>query len=316
MDGKKYKIIHAGITACGEPLNGFQKALIKACDDYREINNSSAAKDIELIRVNKELQPDIIFFQYQQPDVIAPSVLIKMKEDNPDSFIVNFTGDVRHPLPQWYVDFGKLIDCTMFSNMTDVWEARRLGIKSEFLQYGFDPEIFNKKENKNGYPEIVFLGNNYQNQFPLSIKRKQMVDFLQKEYGNRFGVYGNNWENANGNVNHSQMEEDAIYNGCKIAINISHFDYERYSSDRLFRIMGSGAFCLSKIYPGIHLDFIAGEHLATWETFEELKFGIDYYLKNDEQRNEIAVAGNKLIHQTHSFDAMVGNLLKIYNEQL
>lgn len=305
------KILHCGMTACGEPLNGFQKALIKVCIDYREINNASIAKDAEIICVNRELQPNIIFFQYQQPDVITLSTLRQIKIDNPNSFVVNFTGDVRYPLPQWYIDFGMLIDCTMFSNVTDVWEARRLGINSGYLQYGIDPEIFYPKESPM-QKEIVFLGNNYQNQFPLSVKRGEMVRFLKREYGDRFGAYGSNWENGDGNLNHSQKEESELYRGCKIAINYSHFDYERYSSDRMFRIMASGAFCLTHRYAGIHLDFEGGENVAIWDTFEHLKEQIDYYLSNEPERKRIADNGCKLAHEKYTFDAMISNLLKIY----
>lgn len=316
MDGK-LNILHAGLTACGEPLNGFQKALIKVSDVYREINNGSTQKGAELIRVNNEIKPDIIFFQYQQPDVIPASVYHKLKSDNPDAWIVNYTGDVRHPLPQHYIDTGKIIDCTLFCNMTDVWEARGQGVTSEYLQYGIDPEIYFPSESQSNTPEIVFLGNNYENQFPLSIQRKQMVNFLKKEYGTRFGVYGTNWkEHETGNLMGNQKGEADIYRACKIAINFSHFDYERYSSDRMYRAMASGALCMTHRYAGIHLDFESGENVVAWDTFEHLKFQIDYYLANEDQRKQIAKAGCELVHTTHTFDAMTANLLNIYNERM
>lgn len=309
------KILHCGLTACGEPLNGFQKAMINVCKVYREINNASTAKTEEIIRVNKEEQPNIIFFQYQGADIIPHSVLHRIKEDNPNSFVVNFTGDVRHPLPQWYIDFGKHIDCTLFSNVTDVYEARRLGINAEFLQYGYDPEIYNPLVTTSHCPEIVFLGNNYHNQFPLSIKRSEMVRFLKREYGNRFAVYGTNWDGTDGNFMGDQKGEASIYRGCKIAINYSHFDYERYSSDRLFRIMGTGAFCLSHRYPGIHIDFEVGKNLAVFDTLEHLKAQIDFYLNDDQERIRIAENGNKHALKNFTFDAMIQNLLKIYYER-
>ena len=313
---KKYRILHAGCTANGDPLNGFQKALIKVSSDYREINTNSKEKGNEMVRVSSEIKPDIIFLQYQQADVIAPEVFIRMKADNPNAWIVNYTGDVRHPLPTHYIDTGKIIDCTLFCNVTDVWEARRLGIKSEYLQYGIDPEIYFHAESQSNIPKIVFLGNNYTNQFPLSIQRKQMVDFLKKEYGTRFGVYGTNWgTHETGNLMGNQFGEANIYRACKIAINFSHFDYERYSSDRMFRIMASGALCMTHRYAGMHLDFDSGENVVAWDTFEHLKFQIDYYLDNEEQRKQIAKAGCELVHRTHTFDAMVFNLIKLYNER-
>lgn len=309
------KILHAGCTATGTPFNGFQKALIKVSSNYQEINATSTAKDAELLRVNQEQKPDIIFFQYQQADVISPSTFVQLKANNPDAWIVNYTGDVRYPLPNHYVVNGTAIDCTLFCNMTDVHEARRQGIKAEYLQYGIDPEIYAPSATDKTQ-DIVFFGNNYVNQFPLSIKRSQMVTFLKKEYGSRFSVYGNNWGGIeSGNLNGSQHAEAGIYRTAKIGINFSHFDYERYSSDRMFRIMGSGCLCMTHRYAGLHLDFESGENVVAWDTFEHLKFQIDYYLQNEDQRAEIAAAGQKLAHEKYSFDAMIDNLLKLHNDR-
>lgn len=310
------RILHAGCTATGEPLNGFQKALIKVCSNYREIHIASSSKDTELIRVNNEIKPQIIFFQYQTANVILPSTFIQLKSDNPDAWIVNYTGDVRYPLPQHYIDTGKVIDCTLFCNYTDVWEARRLGITAEFLQYGIDPEIYFPAQAKRTAPEIVFCGNNYVNQFHLSVQRAQMVRFLKKEYGNRFGVYGTNWgSEQTGNLMGDQHGEADIYRACKIAINFSHFDYERYSSDRMFRLMASGALCMTHRYAGLHLDFESGENVVAWDSFEHLKSQIDFYLENENERRRIAENGCNLVHRTHTFDAMIANLLKLYNER-
>lgn len=308
------KILHAGCTATGEPMNGFQKALIKVCTDYREINSASAHKTEELLRVNTELKPDIVFFQYQTDGVVFPHIMARMKQENPDGWFVNYTGDVRFPLPEHYIQTGKEIDCTLFCNYTDVHEARRLGVNAEYLQYGYDPEIYFPTELASATPEIVFMGNNYVNQFPLSIKRAQMVDYLRKEYGSRFGVYGTNWTSPNGNFMGNQHGEAETYRGCKIAINFSHFDYERYSSDRMFRIMGSGALCMTHRYAGLHLDFETGKELIAWDTFEHMKAQIDYYLEHEDERKQIASAGQQKVSKTHTFDAMIANLIKLYNE--
>lgn len=309
------KILHAGCTATGEPMNGFQKALVKVSYEYREINAASAHKTEELLRVNSELQPDIVFFQYQTDGVVLPSVMARMKQENPNGWFVNYTGDVRFPLPDHYIHTGKQIDCTLFCNYTDVWEARKQGVNAEYLQYGYDPEIYYPATPTYLAQDIVFLGNNYVSQFPLSIKRAQMVDFLKKTYGHRFGVYGTNWPGANGNLMGDQHGEARLYQGCKIAINLSHFDYERYSSDRMFRIMGSGALCLTHRYAGLHLDFESGREVVAWDSFEHMKEQIDYYLTNEEERKRIAAAGQQKVSKTHTFDAMVQNLIKIYNEQ-
>jgi hypothetical protein len=49
---------------------------------------------------------------------------------------------------------------------------------------------------------------------------------LHKHFGDKYGVYGNNWFNVSGNYNHSQAEESKAYRGTKIAINLSHYDVD------------------------------------------------------------------------------------------
>ena len=62
------------------------------------------------------------------------------------------------------------------------------------------------------------MGNDYGNTFPLSGDRRQMVSFLQKEYGDKFACYGNykgSIKQLNPDQNNPypiQKEESDIYN--------------------------------------------------------------------------------------------------------
>jgi len=122
--------------------------------------------------------------------------------------VINWTGDKRHVVPQWMIDLAPFVSLTAFSNMDDVNTMRSLGFKSDYLEIGYDPEIYKPEGESLNMPEIVFMGNNYgRGYFPMSGFRIDMVDFLRQEYGNRFGVYGSGWAYGNGNFNHSQYEE-------------------------------------------------------------------------------------------------------------
>jgi len=142
-----------------------------------------------------------------------------------------------------------------------------------------------------------------------------MVQYLKEKYKNRFGVYGNNWNSGNGSLMGDLNKEVDCYRGCKIAVNLSHFDYDKYSSDRIFRMMGTGAFCLTKWYPKIEEDFIDGVHLRVWKTFEELSSMVDYYLapQNQAERRGIAEAGQYLVSTKHTWETRLDDLTKIIN---
>ena len=142
--------------------------------------------------------------------------------------------------------------------------------------------------------------------------RIQMDNLLQRHFRGRYGVYGNNWHNSSGNFNHSQAEEAKAYRGIKIGINLSHFDEAKYSSDRILRIMGSGVLCLAKEYK--EMPFIDGVHLRTWQTFRELINLIDFYLEHWNEREEIAKQGEKFVKENYTFDSMVKNIIKEYEQ--
>ena len=294
---------------CGD--NGFTKAFINNTTEFHQLKpykgdgfNTEAQKLVE------QIKPDLTFIQIQASDIITKKTVKIIKENS--GFVTNFTGDLRSPIPEWYYEIGISVDLTCFSNMQDVKTFKKEGLGSEYLEIGFDPEIY--KPIGSSYPMqyIVFFGNNYDDLFPLSKYRIEMVKFLQSTYGNKFGLYGNGWVKCNGNLNNSQIEEAKGYRGAKIAINLSHFDYERYNSDRILRIMGTGVpICLTKGYKGIEQDYQNGEHLEVWNNFDELKALIDKHLENDYLRQKIVDNGCKLVHERFTFEEMIKNILKL-----
>lgn len=248
----------------------------------------------ELIEVCEDYRPDLIFMQIQAADVIYPSTIKRIKETC-SPYIINWTGDVRQPLPLWYYGIGRIIDFSLFTNMTDVHAMKNAGLRADYLQVGFEHKIFYPLGEKRHYNDIVFLGSNYENVFPNSQRRKDMVGYLKNIFGEKFGVFGHNW-----NTSFLQPEDEArCYRGCKIAINQNHYHLPRFSSDRIFRIMGSGAFCLSYHYPEIEEEFTPGIHLDTWKTFDDLGSKIAYYLNHEEERKRIAEEGCDFVHSNY-----------------
>lgn len=255
----------------------------------------------------EEHKPDLVFMQIQTPGVIRPWM---MKELSEKTKIVNWTGDVRQPTPQWYIDVGRHIHLTLFTNIHDVEVCRKQGVKADYLQIGVPDKIFRPEgpvaEN---VPEIVFFGNN-PGGFPLSKLRQDMVRSLKQRYGNRFGVYGSGWGKDIHPIN-NQEQEAAIYRGANIAINLSHFDYPRYTSDRMLRAMGSGCAVLSHNYKGIEEEFTQGVHVGVWNNFSELFEGIDFLLKEDQHRNDLLKCGSAHVHENHTWRNRINDLMKM-----
>lgn len=265
-----------------------------------------------ILSVFNDFVPDVVFIHTQNGDVIKHETAKIMSEK---SIVFNWTGDVRHPLPQHYIDTGKNVTATLFTNMNDVDFCRNIGIESDFLQVGFDSEKFNPLgKTDSNYPEIIFLGSNYPNTFPLSSLRYDMVNELKNEFGYKFGVYGSGWENlANGHIDNYQ-EEGMAYRSCKIAINLSHFAYSRYSSDRMFRMLGSGAFCLTHYFPDLEKDFVPNKEVVVWNSIDDLKQKIHKYLINNKERETIALKGCLKARTNFTWHHFAENLDKLVNK--
>lgn len=305
------KLIHIGLCVEPPPYNGFQQAFIDVLgqENYSEISTGNPNVNSEAIKLFNEFNPDIVFMQVQAPNIIKIETVKHFY--NHGCKVVNWTGDVRHVTPHWMVEMAPYV-ISSFSNMFDVMYINNKGFNSEYLEIGYNPLIYKPEGDKIDCPEIVFMANNYgKDYFPLSNFRQDIVTKLNKHYGARFGVFGNGWQMAKGNANHSQAEEAKHYRGAKIAINCSHFNYERYSSDRILRILGTGTFCLSHHYINIEQDYIPTKHLDTFNTIEGLINKINYYLEHEDERNKIAKAGNELVLNRNTFKHQVENIIKI-----
>lgn len=269
---------------------------------YWDWSGHHATFNRDIKRLVDEHKPDLVFLQIQTPGIINVQTAQYLASK---SFVVNWTGDVRQNI-DWFIQIGRVIQLTLFTNMVDVETLRSKGVNVDYLQIGFPTEIFKPKGAvKQNVPEIIFMANQTQG-FPLSNYRKEIVESLRNRYGSRFGVFGNAW--GWGYAVPDQNEEAAHYRGCKIAINLSHFNYSRYSSDRIFRLMGAGAFCLSHNYPDIDKEFTPGQHLDVWNDKNELFKKIDYYLENDFERKVIALAGSKHVHKNHTWSNRIQQL--------
>ena len=83
------------------------------------------------------------------------------------------------------------------------------------------------------------------------------------------------------------------------------------TSDRAYKIMAAGGFLLSQTWPGC--PFVDGVHFVSFNGTEELSRYIRYYLKNDIEREAIAVAGETAV-QEFSRTQWAKRILKIYHK--
>lgn len=303
------QLLHVGVNAGTESLPRYFR---EQCQ-YSEIKlDQNTASNLTAWIMNNPT-PDIVFLQIQSDTIAGMDTnsligsQIKMLKDR-GAFVWNWTGDLRNTTPEWMIRFAPNVSITAFSNYRDIQYCKSKGIPTGFLQQGIDTAIFTPDGGVGEDNNIVFLANNYGNQFPLSDYRRRVINRLQNDFGHGFKVYGNGWQGG-GNVNHSQYEEAKIYRGAKIAISVSHYDVDGYFSDRLGRALCTGPMVLSHNYQGIDRDFKVGEHLDVFNDLNELSEKCRYYLQHEEQREGIAMEGFKHASKRFNYQEMVKQII-------
>lgn len=312
LDMTKPKILHLGLCVQPQPFNGLQTAFMRHSSHYAELNTGDSMFNSRAVQMAMDMKPDIVFMQIQCAGVIHKSTVQVLRANG--AFVVNWNGDVRDTVPGWMAQIGNDVNLSLFTNMRDVREMRAMNLPADWLEIGYDPEIYTPEGPVTQTADIVFFGNNAHS-FPMSGFRNRMCQWMKAKFGDRFKVYGLH-QGADGNFNHSQRDEAAAYRSAKIAINVSHYEIEKYTSDRMLRILGTGKpLCLAKRYPGIEDQFKDFVHFRLWDRLEELEALCHYYLdaSKESERAGIAASGQELISRTLTFDNMVQNLISLYN---
>ena len=299
-NNNQLRILHLGLCAKSESLPRYFREVATVYDEYQphEAVDNGKSYDICFMQIQNEKTGN-------GKTVDKLSWVKRLKDEG--CKVISWTGDKRQSTPRWMVDFAPNVSITCFSNMEDVEYFRSLGLRSEFLQIGIDEQIFKPEGDVLKVPEVIFLANNYGNQFPLSGFRRDLVHALNNNFD--FGVYGNGWKNAKGNLNTDQYEEAKAYRGCKIAISASHFNSERYTSDRLLRIIGCGAFCMVHDYNTIEKDFKIGQEMIAFHSVQDCVSKVGIWLKSP-HRETIANNAHKA-SKRFTYKEMINNIIKM-----
>lgn len=102
-----------------------------------------------------------------------------------------------------------------------------------------------------------------------------------------------------------------IYKCSKINLNMTNRPIRTGLPLRIFDIMGTGGFLLSNYQSEIPELFDIGTDLAVYESQEDLLYQIDYYLKHDDLREEIAANGQKKIRNAFTWTIHLEEMLNL-----
>jgi hypothetical protein len=195
---------------------------------------------------------------------------------------------------------------TVDSQMAD-WFNKNTRVKGHYLPAGvFDQECYYTPQKFKH--DVIFVGSKrYHEEWQY---RPELIAWLEETYRRGFAHYGS------GGIKSIRGDElNKLYASTKIVIGDTlciGFKYPDYWSDRVYETMGRGGFIIHPYISGMEREFEDKKHLVFYEygNFKQLKKLIDYYLKHDEEREAIRIAGHELVKEKYTYKNRWKEILK------
>lgn len=274
-------IIYHDLTHCIERAFQEEGHEVRVVD-WRRYSKDAHRHKVEplCIAEAKKFRPELAFCQFQAPGLITGALPRALSDMG--CFSINWSGDVRSPLPDWYKVVAPYFSVTSFSNVPDVEEMRSIGYRSEFLQIGYDERLYCPPTDGRERSGIVFIGNNYGGyKYAESESRREMVKAMADAFGPLFKVYGMSWEgvvpaeNVGGYVR--EPADADILRDAAVAVGWDHFHRAGFASDRLLRATACGCAVVNQYYEGIEQEH---PHVGAARSVDEMVKMVAHALNN------------------------------------
>jgi len=285
------------------------KALQRRVDKVVFINLPRVKKyyfwaDHRRVILNKILRhdPDLVLIYSKD---IPYSVLEKI---NPHYRTAIFFPDPDGPGDRKLIRFGQQVDYLFITNKTHLAELKDLGVKNPvYCMQGCDRDVHRviATGNKKWASEVAFIGR------PWQENRVQLLQAIDHKY--RLKAWGAQWRQYGLTCLKTRIyprEYAKICHAANIILGCDQsFELAGYFSNRTWITLGCGGFLLTNYNPGLEDIFTKGEHLEWYRTQEECLELIEYYLKHEKRRKQIAQNGYRFAHDHRTYDHVIDEVI-------
>ncbi len=208
-----------------------------------------------------------------------------------------------------------LFDQIFVFESEDVELLKKRGVEAIFLPLCADERVYYPQERAKDI-DILFIGAMYRNRMKLlqGIIRR-FPDCNIQFYGYKIGRYEfiKRWR-----YNHSKIRRhffmpispekaNELYARSKICINIHSSQTRKGANPRTFEILAAGGFEIVDSNSYIKEQLENG--VVFFDSEEDLLDKIDYYLKHEEERADIAKRGYNIVREKHMFSHRIDELV-------
>ena len=292
--------------------------------DYR--TNKKYEKDLlTLVEKNKPLYILIL-----KGEKLSPALIEHFKASGCIT-ILCFT---MSQIEDWMVPFAKAHDFVITNVESHLDYFSQRGVKNiKWIHQGFSPEFFGIDgtqicNNEKHYADIAMIGSMgnpiYRKRCELLMKLRRN-NFDIKWWGPHLSRQLKNIRYFLGGVNRAWMGKEVymkdftdVVQHTKIFIGQdSDIPCQgKYLSNRSFAVMGCGGFYLCRRTPGVEFAYRVGKEIDVFDTSDEMVDKVLYYLRNEDKRKRIALAGQKKVLSHHSYKKQMGKIFNWVNEHL
>lgn len=270
----------------------------------------------EFVRAALEWNPDFVWLQLQNSNVITSDSIDLLREKLPRCVFVHWSGDVRDKVGSYFGSICKATHLTLAANVGHLKRYEEAGARETmYVAHGIDwtEDVQGEPawEPPFKVPEIVYCGNHYGDRVMGTQAREAAVRALV-EAKLSVGVVGSGWENTGLPVLGSchVKQQIHVYRRAKVVLSVNHFpDLEGYHGDRTITAMASGTPVITRHFPLIEKEFAEGEHLLVFRSEQELVEKAMMLLENEPLRRSIGTAGRREVVLRHTWFSRILQVL-------
>jgi spore maturation protein CgeB len=109
----------------------------------------------------------------------------------------------------------------------------------------------------------------------------------------------------------AELEKSKAFCAAKIVLNTMNYAEIWGVNDRTFHAAGCGAFQIADARPRLAELFEPDKEIVTFDSADELKDKVDYYLSHPDERQAIADAGYARAHREHTYALRLKRMLDV-----
>lgn len=258
----------------------------------------------------KHYQPDIVYISFAKH--LDSNTLNIIRNTVKSTVIIGCDGDPWPEREKGRIETACGLDFLMCTNNGSFLDSyRNAGVnKCVFMPNICDPDIDRKYEVENNWKSDILWTGTVQHASGISDgdkTREDVINLLEKKSNTKiYGCYS--YSKIAG------LEYFLAISGAKIGISINAInDISMYHSDRITHYLACGTMVLAKRVPDSEKLFEDRKHLRYFDEPQECMEMIDWYLKNESERQQIADQGMQHCHNNFNGTKIAQYILDLVN---